>query len=345
MNRIKGLEEYVKLTEYRDALGLPEEQTETYTMLAHGEYNMNYYFRHPVTGKELLLRVECGSQMHLDNQIEYEALGLHLIEESGHTPHMYYYDASKKHLDHGVLVEEFLPGGALDYENDEHLVQTARALAEVHSIKVNSDTHLIDPGNSLAAIIEESEEMVKTYMDSDLGDDETKKRIRRLIDRGWEMIDGLEDGDIYRCCINTELNITNFLADDNDENGCKVYVIDWEKPLYGDPAQDLGHFLTPTTTFWKTDVVWDKAKMDWFIDEYIKAVDGRFDTEGLRERTHRFITITCLRGITWCAMAWVQYQNESKALFNQSTWDKLYCYVSDPLLSSVEKIFFGDTDE
>ena len=105
MNRIKGLEEYVKLPEYRDALGLPEEQTETYTMLAHGEYNMNYYFRHPATGKELLLRVECGSQMHLDNQIEYEALGLHLIEESGHTPHMYYYDASKKHLDHGVLVE------------------------------------------------------------------------------------------------------------------------------------------------------------------------------------------------------------------------------------------------
>lgn len=342
MERIEGLQEFVRSKEYREALGLPAEQVENYEMFAHGEYNMNYVFTHPVTGKRLLLRVECGSQMHLDNQIEYEALGLRLIENSGHTPHMYYYDNSKKYLDHGVLIEEFLPGGGLDIENDEHLAATARALAEVHAVNVGSDTHLIDPGNSLAAIIEESEQMVKIYMDSDLGDDETKRRIRRLLDRGWEMIEGISDGDIYRCCINTDVNSTNFLADEQDENGCKVYVIDWEKPLYGDPAQDLGHFLTPTTSFWKTDVIWDRAKMDWFIDEYIKAVDGRFDTEGLRERTHRFITITCLRGITWCAMAWVQYQMESKALFIQSTWDKLSCYLSDPLLASVEELFWGE---
>ena len=32
-------------------------------------------------------------------------------------------------------------------------------------------------------------------------------------------------------------------------------MIDWEKPLWGDPAQDLGHMLAPTTTFWKTDVI------------------------------------------------------------------------------------------
>lgn len=342
MDRIKGLKEYVKTPEYRKELGLPEECVEHYKLLAHGEYNMNYIFTHPVTGKDLLLRVECGSQMHLNNQIEYEALGLRLIEDSNHTPHVYYYDASKKHLDHGILVEEMLPGDVLDYENDEHLVQAAKALAEIHSIKVDKNTHLIDPGNCLAAIIQESEEMFKIYNDSELGDDTSKKRIRRLLDRGWEMIEGIDDSDIYRCCINTELNVTNLLADDNDERGCKVYIIDWEKPLYGDPAQDLGHFLTPTTTFWKTDVVWGMDKMNWFIDEYLKAVDGRFETEGLRERTHRFITITCLRGITWCAMAWVQYQQESKALFTQSTWDKLYCYVSDPLLASVEQLFFGD---
>ena len=118
MERIEGLQEFVRSKEYREALGLPAEQVENYEMFAHGEYNMNFVFTHPVTGKKLLLRVECGSQMHLDNQIEYEALGLRLIENSGHTPHMYYYDNSKKYLDHGVLIEEFLPWGSLDIEND-----------------------------------------------------------------------------------------------------------------------------------------------------------------------------------------------------------------------------------
>mgnify|MGYP000687760633 CR=1 FL=1 len=83
MERIKGLNEYVKNEKYRKALNLPNEQEEEYTMLAQGEYNINYSFTHPKTGKKLLLRVNCGSQMHLENQIEYEYHALELLADSG----------------------------------------------------------------------------------------------------------------------------------------------------------------------------------------------------------------------------------------------------------------------
>ena len=90
----------------------------------------------------------------------------------------------------------------------------------------------------------------------------------------------------YRCCINTELNSTNFLiGGENKPN----YLIDWEKPLLGDPAQDLGHFLAPTTTFWKTDVILSAEEMDRFLEIYLKCVEDRFDTEGLKERTKVFL--------------------------------------------------------
>ena len=108
MERIRGLEEYVKNKEYREALGLPKEKTENYELLAQGEYNINYAFTHPVTGKKLLLRVNCGSQMHLEHQIEYEAHALRLMEGSGRTPKVLYVDGSKKILEHGVLVMEYL---------------------------------------------------------------------------------------------------------------------------------------------------------------------------------------------------------------------------------------------
>lgn len=52
MERIKGLNEYVKNEKYRKALNLPNEQEEEYTMLAQGEYNINYSFTHPKTGKK-----------------------------------------------------------------------------------------------------------------------------------------------------------------------------------------------------------------------------------------------------------------------------------------------------
>ena len=49
-------------------------------MLGHGEYNINYLFRHPGTGDKLVLRLPMGSQMHLDNQVRYEYEALRLLQ-------------------------------------------------------------------------------------------------------------------------------------------------------------------------------------------------------------------------------------------------------------------------
>ncbi len=56
--------------------------------------------------------------MHLENQIGYECHALQLLEASGRTPKVLYVDGSRKFLDHGVLVMEYLPGKALDYHTD-----------------------------------------------------------------------------------------------------------------------------------------------------------------------------------------------------------------------------------
>jgi len=330
MDRIVGLKEYVKCQKYCEALGLPDEVSEEYRMLAQGEYNMNYLFTHPVSAQKLLLRVNCGSQMHLENQIEYEYHALKLMEHSGRTPKALYVDGSLELLGHGVMVMEFLPGRSLDYRAD--LDFAAYCLADIHSVKLDGPSGLLSFENPLKAILNECEEMVKIYMESCLGNEKTKAKIRRMLDAGWEMIQKIFVEDTYHCCINTELNSTNFLINGADGPN---YLIDWEKPLYGDPAQDIGHFLAPTTTFWKTDVILTRKEMDEFIDTYIQAVDGRFDTEGLRERIHIYVPITCLRGVTWCAMAWVQYQQPDKLIFNESTFRKLEEYLSDEFLEGL----------
>ena len=94
MERIAGLREYVAWKQYRSALGLPDQVTEEYRMLAQGEYNRNYLFTHPVTGRKLVLRVNCGSQMHLEHQIQYEYDTLKLLLHSGRTPRPFYVDGS-----------------------------------------------------------------------------------------------------------------------------------------------------------------------------------------------------------------------------------------------------------
>jgi aminoglycoside phosphotransferase (APT) family kinase protein len=328
LERIQGLREYVHSEDYRKALNLPKVVTEEYVLLAQGEYNINYLFTHPITKQKLLLRVNCGSQMHLEHQIEYEAHALKLLQSSKRTPKVFYVDGSKKLLNHGILVMEYLPGRVLDYKTD--LTRAAKCLADIHSVKLEESSGLLEPKNPLQAILEECEQMFQVYEESPLGKSKTKAQIRNMLNHGWTKVGEMQE--TYHCCINTELNSTNFLIGKDGD-----YLIDWEKPLYGDPAQDLGHFLAPTTTFWKTDTILNLKEMEDFIDEYIKVVNGRFSTIGLKERVYIYIPITCLRGITWCAMAWVQYQEPDKLIFNESTFQKLEAYLSDEFLGAIEE--------
>lgn len=343
--------EYVRNPEYRKALGLPDAVCEEYVPLAQGEYNVNYLFRHPADGRRLVLRINAGSQMHLDRQIEYEAHALKLLGGSGRTPALIFTDGSGRYIDNGVLVMEYLPGRYPSYDDRADMDSVMECMADIHSVQIPSDeviwgepgdvprdtVRLIAPADPAEAILDECEEMVRTYMDSPLGSDEVKARLRAMLDRGHEIADSGQQagscrGDAYRCCINTELNSTNFLID-----GGRASLVDWEKPLYGDPAQDLGHLLAPTTTFWKTDVILTQKETDRLMDEYIRAVRNRFDTAGIRERTQRLIKITCLRGLTWCAMAWVQYKDPGKAIVNESTRVKLDAYLSGDFLSDIEQ--------
>lgn len=335
MDRIKGLREYVERTSYKEMLHIPEYEEVIYHPLAQGEYNINFWFVHPVSKQKLVLRVNTGSQMHLDDQIEYEYHALDLLKKSGRTPKPVYVDGSCEHLGYGVMVMEFLEGVALDYRKD--LAVAAECLADIHSIPIPEDTRLIMPSNPLQAILDECNEMIQTYYDSELGDPKKKEQIRRLLKAGQDKVDKVKDYCGYRCCINTELNSGNFLI--NGE-GKENYLVDWEKPLYGDPVQDLGHFLAPTTTFWKTDVILTREEMQAFVEEYIQAVNGRFDVSGIEERLNIFIPITCLRGITWCAMAWVQYQEPGRLIRNEETFCKMEDYLSQDFLDMIEKEYY-----
>lgn len=327
MTELEQLLAYTRTPLYRSALDLPAEPTETYEPLAQGEYNRNYVFTHPVTGQKLVFRVNYGSQMHLADQIGYEAHALELLEPSGRTPKLRFADGSLTHMDHGVLVMDYLPGTALDYTKPDELSRAMQILADIHSVPVTSECGLLAPENGLRAILDECEAMVKTYFAFDGADAATKRTIRELLDLGWTRADELAGMPVTKCIINTELNNTNFLMPD--------YLVDWEKPLYGDPAQDLGHFLAPTTTFWKTDVIFTEEQMDRCVSDYVTALDGRMPADGLRERTAVFTAVTCLRGVTWCAMAWVEYRQPGRELVNESTARKLGQYLEPEFLDGI----------
>lgn len=318
-------QEYLHSDDFLTSLDIPVGTNLEFSLLGQGEYNLNYRFRHPGTGQELVLRINCGSQMKLDDQIGYEFSALNMLQSSGRTPKALLCNSA-----HHCLVMEYLPGRPLRYETD--LAIGAEILADIHGVPLPPDCCLLEPANPLKAIMEECAQMVEHYYRWEYADPEVI-RLLETLEREISARDLSAPHGMRKCMVNTEVNSGNFLINP----GADSYLVDWEKPLISEPAQDLGHFLVPTTTFWKTDVILNPQDIRHVVSCYRKAVGGGFETDSLRERLPLYFTVTCLRGVTWCAMAFREYSQPGRAISNPDTFKKLKAYLRPDFLENLLK--------
>ena len=317
------LHTYLKSDGFLSPLGILSGTELEFSLLGQGEYNINYVFTHPVTDKKLVLRINRGSQMHLKDQIGYEFSALQNLIPSGRTPKPLLCSP-----EHALLVMQWLPGSALDYRRD--MKTAARILADIHSVPVPENCHLIRPQAPARAIYDECLAMVQHYFDWEEADPQVVGLLQDLIcEIGTLPLE--EPSDAPVCMVNTELNSGNFLI---CEDGAG-YLVDWEKPLLSEPAQDLGHFLAPTTTFWKTDVILTPEEVRQFAADYVEAVADRMDCSTLSKRLPLYFTVTCLRGVTWCAMAYREYCQPGRELRNEDTFRKLKAYLHPAFLQNL----------
>ncbi len=354
MSELETLQAYLETCEgARRALGITGDAPQLHP-LAQGECNVNYWFEAPTHALDLLgarggvrsgrlvLRVNRVSQMHLERQIAYEFGALDALEASGRTPRTLWCDASCERLPWGVGVEEFLPGQPLVYERD--MAQAARILADIHALEVPESARatLVCPANPMLAIAQECAQMFTTYRAWAKADPPVLAMVDDMMTRAFALAEGENgaagaDATRRRCIVNTELNSRNFLIGADDAHS---YLVDWEKPLLSVPEQDLAHFLVPTTTNWKTDTILTRAERKAFVETYERAVQDRFALAGLRERLDAYLTVTCLRGLTWCAMACVGYTEGDAALRNADTFAKIQQFLSPAYLQMIWEDFY-----
>lgn len=299
--------------------------------LAQGEYNLNYQVRQ--NGQDWGLRVNMRSQIQREDQIVYEYNALCLLAASGVLPRAYFVDDSRAHFPYGVLGMEYLSGEALADRRD--LEAAAQLFARVHSVRVAGENPLIHEAHPLTMTYEECVRLLPVYLESPLADPALRDYLVEVL--AWAAEARQQEAyflaDPWPCIINTEVNSGNFIT--NRARGT-LHLVDWEKPLWGDPSQDLSHFSVPTTTLWKTDYQMSVADKCVFLDAYRAAGPNAHLRDTVIERVHLRDPFSCLRGISWSAMAWVTYQTGAHAVRNADTFRKVSAYLD---LSFVRSLF------
>ena len=150
---------------------------------------------------------------------------------------------------------------------------------------------------------------IKSFFDQFLGwAKANRSKEQYFIDESWHVVN------------NTEVNSHNFIIGKEQS-----YLIDWEKPVISDPAQDLTQFMAPTTTAWKTDYLLSEEEKELFFQTYIEGLKG--EDQNIRERVQLYTPYLYLRALTWCAYAFVEYHDPNKQIKNMDTFEKIKTFL------------------
>ncbi|HZK56655.1 MAG TPA: aminoglycoside phosphotransferase family protein [Desulfosporosinus sp.] len=326
---LQHIAEYVNSKRFKRSMNL-QGRVEV-KFLAQGEYNLNYLLE--TAEMNYVFRINTASQMNLLNQINYEYQTLELLKHSGVTPKPYYLDDSKNDIPYGVLVMEYLPGEPLNYRTD--LTQAAVTFAKIHNVPSLKDEidYLVKVDGSFSAIYQEAQNLLTCYFDCPEANPQVKKLLETVLlhaeEKKKEEI--FFQKEPWRAVINTEVNSHNFIVN-NDLQSC--HLIDWEKPIYGEPAQDLSMFLIATTTLWKRNYVLSREQEEQFLRSYVKELPPCPHIKTLTERVESFKFFNTLRAVSWCAMAWTEYTKPGRVLVNGDTFEKIEMYIETGFIKS-----------
>lgn len=323
------LKDYIRDRDFMRATGISRRAKLEF--LAQGEYNINYLIKDEE--EKYVLRVNLGSQMHLDDQIGYEFSALEALAPSGVTPRPFYLDNSQEKLDYGLLVMEYLPGRHLDYQKD--LKAAAKVFAKIHKLDTERADALIKEEQPLTAIWNECDSLLDRYFESEIGEPKIKNFLKKMkADLAKKKEKEVELMGLFPVSIvNTEVNSNNFIINDKFN---LAYLVDWEKPLLTTPLQDLSHFMVPTTTLWKTNFIFNQGEEEEFLHHYLKERSMDSHYHELKSALKLFNQFSAMRGISWSAMAWVEYQTTEREIKNQDTFETMDSYLK---LDFLEMLF------
>ena len=352
-----AIAEYLGANEaLRAAVGASSSTQLVLQRIGEGEHNLNYRFDVP-EGGSYVLRVNVASQPFHDDQVAYEFAALQALASSGCTPEPVYLDNSATAPGKGALVIGFCEGDQLDFDNlrPGDVRCAVQMMANVHAVRVSEDCPLHRPTDPLRALYEECLQRFKVYRASAFEDTRITRWAELFIAKAGEAlsepaapVDGLH-------IVNTETLPSHFLISETaaadaassapGESGAFCVApgsfVDWERPIIGEVAQDVAYFVSPTTTFWDSEFLFPSDEVQDVVEDYWRAVDGRFTRDGFDERFRAWRMMTALRSTTWCCRALTVYHAGSAAHQTEKTARKLPVYLSDDFMSLVAAECFG----
>ncbi len=256
------------------------------------DYNINFVIE--VDRNRYLFRVNVEQQSGLHDQIEYEYRALKFLADYKIAPRPYLVDNSKSTLPYGFLMEEYITGRYLDYDELSGILSAAVLLATLHRVPLPSDNFFITWSNPLEENLKDVSELLKQYATR-------KSKERKIVTLSSKLIQELEKSmNSYLKRFNSSSIVHTDVVNDNfirSTQGLKL--IDWEKPRIDDASYDLCVFLGTPSELWSSPRTMTVEEKNQFLGTY--CLHMGIELEDMKEKITIRQPYVSLHWILWAA--------------------------------------------
>jgi thiamine kinase-like enzyme len=271
------------------ALGIADFSGATIKQLHGGDYNYNYHVH--VAGRDVVVRLCIEPQSGSEAQIEHEYATLEFLAAHGVTPKPYFLDNSRKHFPYGLLIEDFIPGGHVQFSVPA-VRRVASAMATLHTINIDS-APLERRNNPLQEQLDSVIAYLGSYKQRQKPNHELLSVSDKIIQRVKKDIPKLAGLYAPRSIIHTDPNPANII-----DTGERAYFIDWEQGRIDDPSYDVAAFFSDALNLWASPRVLTAEEKQSFITTYTEKTG---DTT-IKDRIPARLMLYTVTAVIWGAM-------------------------------------------
>ena len=256
-------------------------------------YNINVIVK--LEGQKFVFRLNVEQQSGISDQIEYEYETLQFLEKHNISPRVHLIDNSKTILPYGFLIEEFIEGPHLDYDEADGIIEAARLLSLLHRIPLPNKNFFVVWQNPLKQSLKDVEDLIESYSARRSKNDILLDLSKHIVSKLETITDRHSKDFTGSSIIHTDVCNDNFIR---SPRGLKL--IDWEKPRIDDPSYDLCCFLGAPSELWSSPRTMKKEEVDLFLCEYCR--NGGLSLDHVKLKTMIRQPFVSLHWVLWAAI-------------------------------------------
>lgn len=243
-----------------------------------GSYNINFHVS--VDGKEFIFRINIEQQSKLQDQIGYEYAVLKFLEGYDIAPKVFHIDKTRRHINYGILIEEYFDGPPLSLEGSQ-ISEVAELLVRLHSMPVN-DMEFIIWSDPLMDNFHFVNDDIINYEAKKTSSKKVTLLAKKLLTKTKVVIE--KQSHLFHA---NSLNHTDIFGENFIKTARGLRLIDWEKPRIDDYSYDICCFLSEPAELYNSTRVLNSEERDNFLNTYIhcsgKSADLLIEKVKIRE--------------------------------------------------------------